>query len=56
MDKNQELHDKRSKSTLGGGVERIERQHNQGKLSARERIKVLLDEASFNEIGGFVEH
>ena len=37
-------------------MKEVERQHNQGKLSARERIKVLLDEESFNEIGGFVEH
>ena len=56
MDKNQELHDKRQKSLEGGGKERIERQHSQGKLSARERLTVLLDEASFQEIGGLVEH
>ena len=56
MKKNQELHNKRNKSFEGGGADRLQRQHKLGKLSARERITVLLDEASFNEIGGFVEH
>lgn len=56
MDKNQELLDRREASKLGGGEQRIEKQHNQGKLSARERITLLLDEGSFNEIGMFVEH
>jgi propionyl-CoA carboxylase beta chain len=56
MEKNQELQNKRNKSYEGGGPERLERQHKQGKLSARERIAVLLDESSFHEIGGFVEH
>ena len=56
MEKNQELQNKRNKSYEGGGAERLERQHKQGKLSARERIAVLLDESSFHEIGGFVEH
>ena len=56
MDKNQELLGQRETSKLGGGKERIEKQHNQGKLSARERITLLLDEGSFNEIGMFVEH
>jgi len=56
MDKNKELHNKRNKSYEGGGAERLQRQHQQGKLSARERLAVLLDESSFHEIGGFVEH
>ncbi len=56
MEKNQELQNKRNKSFEGGGAERLQRQHKQGKLSARERITVLLDESSFHEIGGFVEH
>ena len=56
MDKNQELKDRRSGSMLGGGEERIKRQHSKGKLTARERITLLLDENSFNEIGQFVEH
>lgn len=56
MSKTQELLEKRENSQLGGGTERIEKQHKQGKLTARERITLLLDEGSFNEIGMFVEH
>ena len=56
MGKEQQLHDKREALHQGGGAERIEKQHQQGKLSARERISLLLDEASFQEIGAFVEH
>ena len=56
MDKNQQLEDRREASKLGGGEARIARQHEQGKLSARERILVLMDEGSFQEIGMFVEH
>ena len=56
MDRNQELKDRRSGSMLGGGEDRIKRQHAKGKLTARERINLLLDENSFNEIGQFVEH
>lgn len=41
---------------LGGGKERIEVQHKKGKLTARERIRLLLDEGSFEEIGRFVVH
>src|SRR6185436_10133245 len=40
----------------GGGEKRIEAQHKLGKLTARERIEVLLDERSFEEFGMFVEH
>lgn len=56
MDKNQDLIQRREASKLGGGEKRIERQHSQGKLTARERVTLLLDEGSFNEIGQFVEH
>ena len=56
MGKEQQLHDKREALHQGGGAERIEKQHQQGKLSARERISLLLDEGSFQEIGAFVEH
>ena len=41
---------------LGGGEKRIEKQHKKGKLTARERINLLLDEDSFIEIDAFVEH
>ncbi len=56
MDKNENLLNKRAKAQEGGGEKRLEKQHAQGKLSARERIAVLLDSDSFNEIGGLVEH
>ena len=56
IDKNQELKEKREASTLGGGEDRIKRQHEKGKLTARERISLLMDEGSFQEIGMFVEH
>ncbi len=41
---------------LGGGVKRIEAQHKKGKLTARERILLLMDEGSFEEIGALVTH
>ena len=47
--------DQVSKAYQGGGVKRIENQHKKGKLTARERIDILLDEASFNEIGMLVK-
>ncbi len=40
---------------VGGGEDRVKKQHESGKLTARERIEKLLDEGSFVEIGGFVE-
>src|ERR1700748_3317683 len=40
----------------GGGPERRERQHKEGKLSARQRIDLLLDEGSFEELDKFVRH
>jgi propionyl-CoA carboxylase beta chain len=56
MSKNATLLSKREASYTGGGQARIDKQHQQGKLAARERITLLLDEGSFNEIGQFVEH
>lgn len=56
MDLNQTLLEKREESKVGGGEARVEKQHQQGKLTARERIILLLDEGSFQEIGQFVEH
>ena len=41
---------------LGGGVKRIEIQHKKGKLTARERIMLLMDDGSFEEIGALVVH
>src|SRR5579859_8074056 len=48
------LHDMRERSLEGGGPERIERQHKGGKLTARERLDLLLDPGSFREIDAFV--
>ena len=47
---------KREEALLGGGTEKIAKQHKQGKLTARERIEVLLDSGSFEEFGIFMEH
>jgi propionyl-CoA carboxylase beta chain len=44
------------RAELGGGPERIERQHRAGKLTARERLKLLLDNGSFHELDKFVTH
>jgi propionyl-CoA carboxylase beta chain len=56
MNKNEELIERRAKTKVGGGDARIQKQHEQGKLTARERLTLLLDEGSFQEIGAFVEH
>lgn len=56
MDKYQLLNDKKAHAELGGGKERIASQHRKGKLTARERVELLVDEGSFEEIGMFVEH
>jgi methylmalonyl-CoA decarboxylase subunit alpha len=53
LDANQNLTDLRKKSKLGGGEKRIARQHEKGKLTARERLSELLDPASFHEIETF---
>lgn len=55
-DRMKHLHEIREKALMGGGKERIEQQHKKGKLAARERINLLLDPGSFEEIGAFVEH
>jgi propionyl-CoA carboxylase beta chain len=51
-----ELEERRRASQEGGGPERLKKQHAKGKLSARERLDVLLDPGSFVELGRFVEH
>ena len=51
-----ELARKNAEALLGGGEKRIESQHKKGKLTARERIELFLDEGSFEEIGKFVMH
>ncbi|WP_172296952.1 acyl-CoA carboxylase subunit beta [Pseudoruegeria sp. HB172150] len=52
----QELETRRHTARLGGGERRIEAQHSKGKLTARERIELLLDEDSFEEFDMFVAH
>lgn len=47
---------RRAAAKLGGGEKRIEAQHRRGKLTARERIEILLDKGSFEEFDMFVEH
>jgi propionyl-CoA carboxylase beta chain len=52
----EELERRRAEARLGGGQTRIDAQHKRGKLTARERIELLLDEGSFEELDMFVEH
>ena len=52
----QKLRQLREKARLGGGLKRIEKQHAKGKLTARERLALLLDEGSFQELDMFVTH
>jgi acetyl-CoA carboxylase carboxyltransferase component len=54
--KNQHLREMRANSRLGGGQARIEAQHKKGRLTARERIDLLMDKGSFREVDAFVEH
>ena len=56
QDINQRLEDMRDRARLGGGAKRIEAQHKKGKLTARERIDLLVDPGSFEEWDMFVEH
>src|SRR5918997_3129388 len=46
-----DLHERRERARLGGGKEKIERQHSQDKLTARERLDLLIDEGTFTELG-----
>src|ERR1035438_1660608 len=50
------LRAKRSEVELGGGKDRIEKQHAAGKLTARERVDRLVDKGSFQEMGLFARH
>jgi propionyl-CoA carboxylase beta chain len=58
MSKNpiEHLNELRAKALLGGGLQRIDDQHKKGKLTARERVELLLDEGSFEEVDMFVQH
>ncbi|WP_453995161.1 acyl-CoA carboxylase subunit beta [Bacillus nitroreducens] len=51
-----ELYDRRREVELGGGDDKIDKQHEKGKLTARERIDLLLDEGTFVELNPFIEH
>lgn len=55
-EKIKQLLDNREKAKLGGGIKRIDSQHAKGKLTARERIELLLDKDSFEEFDMFVTH
>ena len=56
QEKVKQLIDLREKAKEGGGLKRIEEQHAKGKLTARERLAILLDEGSFEEFDMFVTH
>ena len=55
-DRLEELRRHNAEAEIGGGTERRERQHKEGKLAARERIELLLDEGTFEELDKFVRH
>jgi propionyl-CoA carboxylase beta chain len=55
-EKFRELEERNREACLGGGRERIEKQHTAGKLTARERVDLLLDSGSFTEIDKMVKH
>jgi propionyl-CoA carboxylase beta chain len=52
----EELERRRAEARLAGGQARIDAQHARGKLTARERIELLMDESSFEEFDMYVEH
>ncbi|MGI9403252.1 MAG: carboxyl transferase domain-containing protein, partial [Hyphomicrobium sp.] len=52
----EELEKRRANARLGGGQTRIDTQHKRGKLTARERIELLMDENSFEEFDMYIEH
>ena len=56
LEKVKELIELRAQARLGGGAKAIEKQHDKGKYTARERISMLLDEGSFEEMDMFVQH
>ena len=55
VEKIQELIELRAKARLGGGEAKIQKHHEKGKMTARERIDMLLDKGSFEEMDMFVE-
>src|ERR1700753_4365561 len=55
-DRLRELRTRHARAEEGGGPERRERQHREGKLAARERVELLLDEGTFEELDKLVQH
>ena len=51
-----DLRVRKAQSEAGGGQARIDAQHNRGKMTARERLELLLDDGSFQEFDALVEH
>jgi acetyl-CoA carboxylase carboxyltransferase component len=51
-----QLNERKARTRLGGGADRIEAQHKKGRLTARERLDILLDRGSFREVDAFVVH
>ena len=56
MNPRETLDDLERRASLGGGADRLERQHTAGKLTARERIDLLFDPGTFEEVGKLVTH
>src|SRR5262249_61792225 len=52
----EKLEERRARARAGGGQARIDAQHKRGKLTARERLELLMDKGSFGEFDMFVEH
>ena len=52
----EKLEARRDNARAGGGTRRVEAQHKRGKLTARERVELLMDKDSFEEFDMFVEH
>src|SRR3954465_11172058 len=52
----EKLEERRARARAGGGQTRIDAQHKRGKLTARERLELLMDRGSFEEFDMFVEH
>src|SRR3954469_14748140 len=56
QDKVADLNARRAELELGGGKDRIDKQHQSGKMTARERVAALVDKNTFQEIGLFAKH
>ena len=56
LEKIKKLIEKREQARLGGGEKAIQKQHDKGKYTARERVEMLLDKGSFEEYDMFKEH